>query len=482
MSWNDVPDDTQPLEIELLERKPLSAVAMLDTEQVLQEEENINTEKQHLRRTIGVWQLSGLIYLLTAGGGYGLEPLIGAAGPFPALIGILIIPWLWSVPQALMTAELSTMFTSDGGFVLWVYEAFGSFLAFQIGWWTFFDSLIDNALLPRLFSDYLSVIIGHSSLPSYLYTIGGLIVLSCCTWLNILGLQMVGWASILFTIWIGAPLLLLTVIGLPKASPKAWLGFRGWKQSNWRLFFASLLWNLCGYDSAGTCAGEVKNASTTYPKAILLSCLMGMISFLLPILSTVTYNQDWSQWTDAFWPTASNHVIHGKWLGYLMAIGGLSSAMGMLNSLLATSSRALYGMVLCGLLPSSLGYLHPKYATPVFCILLVAIGTAVCSLFSFESLLQIDAVLYSLKLALELCSFLRLRYVQPNHCRPFVIRGGNGMVWWLVGCGWLCCVGMIILSDMSAAMTSIIMILLGALMYPCFRYFVVNKMHYTAFS
>lgn len=59
-------------------------------------------------RTLGVFQLAGLMYLVTAGGGYGLEPVVQAAGPFPALIGLLIVPWVWSAPQALMTAELST--------------------------------------------------------------------------------------------------------------------------------------------------------------------------------------------------------------------------------------------------------------------------------------------------------------------------------------------------------------------------------------
>lgn len=421
------------------------------------------------KRSVGVWQLASLVYLLTAGGGYGLEPLVGAAGPLPAIVGILIVPWIWSVPQALMTAELSTMFPKDGGCVLWVYEAFGSFLSFQVGWWTFFDSLVDNALLPRLFGDYLSVILGTHVISRWLTTLSGIVVLCICTVLNVIGLHMVGWTCILFTIFICFPFLLLTLMGLPRASPQVWLSFRGWKQSHWRLYFASLLWNLCGYDSAGTCAGEVRNASKTYPKAILLSCAMGIVSFLLPILSTVTFNQDWDIWTDAFWPRACSQVVVGQWLSYWIALGGISSAVGMLNSLLATSSRALYGMVLCGLLPKRLGYLHSVYATPIFCILLVSLGTAFCSIFSFESLLQVDSVLYSLKLALELCAFVSLRYSHGHIWRPFRVGGGNRVVWLLALLGLFCCCGMIVLSNWIAAITCFLMIVLGTVLYFIFQ-------------
>jgi len=416
------------------------------------------------KRRVGIWQLASLIFLLTAGGGYGLEPLVGAAGPLPALLGILIVPWFWSVPQALMTAELSALFPKDGGFVLWVYEAFGSFLSFQVGWFTFVDSLVDNALLPRLLSDYISVMMGTNVVFRWWTTLVGIVVLFICSALNVMGLHLVGWVSVLFTIFISFPILLLSLIGLPKALPSVWLSFRGWKQSRWRLFFASLLWNFCGYDSIGTCAGEVRDVSTTYPKAILLSCVMGMISFLLPILSTVSYNQNWELWTDAYWPRASKVVV-GRWLSYWVALGGILSCVGMLNSLLATSSRALYGMVLCGLLPKRLGYLHSSYATPIFCILLVSLGTAVCSIFRFESLLQVDSVLYSFKLALELGAFLRLRYSHGHLWRPFRVAGGNGVVWCLVSSGLCCCCAMILLSNWMTALISLVMILLGAILY-----------------
>jgi amino acid transporter len=68
-----------------------------------------------LRRGLNLPGLIALTFFCVAGGAYGLEDAIGAGGPFVVLLGILILPWLWSFPTALMTAELSTAMPEDGG-------------------------------------------------------------------------------------------------------------------------------------------------------------------------------------------------------------------------------------------------------------------------------------------------------------------------------------------------------------------------------
>lgn len=39
---------------------------------------------------------------------------------------------VWSVPEALITAELATAFPENGGYVVWVTAAFGEFWGFQV--------------------------------------------------------------------------------------------------------------------------------------------------------------------------------------------------------------------------------------------------------------------------------------------------------------------------------------------------------------
>jgi len=44
---------------------------------------------------------------------------VGTAGPAITLIGLLLLPIVYALPQALMTAELSSMMDENGGYVLW---------------------------------------------------------------------------------------------------------------------------------------------------------------------------------------------------------------------------------------------------------------------------------------------------------------------------------------------------------------------------
>ncbi|EMS66142.1 hypothetical protein TRIUR3_02859 [Triticum urartu] len=64
-----------------------------------------------------------LIFFEVAGGPYGAEPAVQSAGPLYALLGFLIFPFIWAIPEALVTAELSTAMPGNGGFVLPIFRA-----------------------------------------------------------------------------------------------------------------------------------------------------------------------------------------------------------------------------------------------------------------------------------------------------------------------------------------------------------------------
>jgi hypothetical protein len=59
---------------------------------------------------VGVWMLVGLTFYSVSGGPLGSEIAVQAAGPALALLGFLIMPLAWSLPEAVMTAELSTAY------------------------------------------------------------------------------------------------------------------------------------------------------------------------------------------------------------------------------------------------------------------------------------------------------------------------------------------------------------------------------------
>src|SRR5262244_3407 len=155
------------------------------------------------RRTLGFTRLVALTFFCVAGGAYGFEDAVGAAGPGVALAALVLVPWLWSFPTALMTAELSAAMPEDGGYVVWVERAFGRFWGFQEGWWSWLCSFADNALYPVMFVDYLAYLRGDMS-PFERWTIGAGVI-SAMTWMNIRGIRLVGWTSMVFTLLVLAP-------------------------------------------------------------------------------------------------------------------------------------------------------------------------------------------------------------------------------------------------------------------------------------
>lgn len=100
------------------------------------------------RRNLNFTGLTALTFFCVAGGAYGLEDAVGAGGPMLALLALLLVPWLWSLPAALMTAELSAAMPEDGGYVVWVERAFGRFWGFVEGWLSWLCSFADNSLYP----------------------------------------------------------------------------------------------------------------------------------------------------------------------------------------------------------------------------------------------------------------------------------------------------------------------------------------------
>src|SRR6476660_6138341 len=96
--------------------------------------------RQKLPRAIGTVGLIFVLFFSTSGGPYTTETLIHSVGPG---LGLLIV------------GELASMLPEEGGYYRWVDRAFGRFWAFQNGWLTWVYSLVDMAIYPVLFNQYL---------------------------------------------------------------------------------------------------------------------------------------------------------------------------------------------------------------------------------------------------------------------------------------------------------------------------------------
>ena len=77
---------------------------------------------------------------------------------------LLCLPFLWSLPTALMIGELASALPAEGGFYVWVRRALGPFWGFQEAWLSLAASIFDMAIYPTLFTLYLGRL-AHRSRP-----------------------------------------------------------------------------------------------------------------------------------------------------------------------------------------------------------------------------------------------------------------------------------------------------------------------------
>src|SRR6266550_8029618 len=110
---------------------------------------------QPLARGVGIFSLIFILFFCTSGGPYTTETLIAAVGPGLGLLILFLVPLIWSLPEVLIVGELASMLPEEGGYYRWVDRAFGRFWAFQNGWLTWMYSLVDMAIYPVLFIQYL---------------------------------------------------------------------------------------------------------------------------------------------------------------------------------------------------------------------------------------------------------------------------------------------------------------------------------------
>ncbi|GKV52964.1 hypothetical protein SLEP1_g59514 [Rubroshorea leprosula] len=185
-------------------------------------------------QNVSIIPLVFLIFYEVSGGSFGVEDSVRAAGPLLALVGFLILPFVWSVPEALKTEELGTMFPENGGYVIWVSPALGPYWGFQLGWKKWLSGVIDNALYPVLFLDYMK-----SAIPDlegcFTRTIVVLVLTVALTYLNYRGLTIVGRVAILLGVFFLLPFIFMGIVAIPKLEPSRWFVV-GFGNMDWGLF------------------------------------------------------------------------------------------------------------------------------------------------------------------------------------------------------------------------------------------------------
>jgi amino acid transporter len=365
-------------------------------------------------------QLVAVIFFTVSGGPYGLEPLLSYAGEHDALLLLILTPMVWDVPAIFTVLELNSMMPIEGGYYRWVKHALGTRWGFYEGWWTWLYTFVDLAIYPVLFVEYASFF--FPELAAYKIP-----VCLCIIWasagLNILGIMPVGRVSLVLGIAVLTPFSVLILAffyhhtgGLSVPSPS----LKAISYPSLGMALYTVMWNCLGWDNVTTYAEEVEKPVRSYLISVFTAFILVLVVYFFAILVAQQTHIDINTLTDKGFPQLGV-LVNGRWLGIMIAAGGMASTLGIYAAVLLSVSRVPKVMAVDGLLPGWLNQLHSKFGTPYISIIICSLVVSLMVLWTFADLLIIDVTVYGAGLFLEYISLIRLRLIEPDTPRPFRI-------------------------------------------------------------
>jgi len=370
----------------------------------------------HLIRALGRRDL--VLLFVVAVFNLNVVPSIAANG------GVTI--WLWIIslllffwPQGIAVIELAHRYPGEGGVYLWAKEVFGDFHGFLSGWcyWT------NNMLyVPTVMLYFVGVSVyvlgpGHHALADnkWFASIASLALLALLTLFNILGLGVGKWINNLGAI--GTFVAAAVLIGL---------GFVIWSRFGTTITradfavpanpkfvlnsFGVICFGLVGLELASVMGDEIQDPRRTLPGAVAWG---GVLSGALYIGATLTLliamgkNLNVLQGIVQAVTQMAARVGVG-WISIPFALLLSLSIAGIGSAWMGGSARIPFVAGLDSYMPSWLGKVHPRYATPYAALILQGIVSAVLVILNFvgAGVQETFQKLLSLAVVLQLVPFV----------------------------------------------------------------------------
>ena len=367
-------------------------------------------------------------YFMVSGGPYGIEDILGGAGFLRAILILLLLPVLWSLPTALMIGELASSIPAEGGFYVWVRRGLGPFWGYQESWLSLSASVFDMAIYPAIFVLYLGKFSPAATAGWHGYAWSLAVVVVCCAW-NLRGAPAVGDDSVGLFVLLLAPFAIFVALGFWRgitlhpavqwgaATPTAAFG----PGSAFSTAVLVGLWNYMGWDNASTVAQEVENPQRNYPRAMIAATFLVAVTYILPLAAMALSGLSPDSFSTGDWTTAARS-LGGPLLALAVVAGGAISGIGMFNALVMSYSRLPMAMADEGMLPRVVARKNRR-GVPWVSVLLCGLAWALALKLPFERLISIDLILYGSSLLLEFVALAVLRIREPNLPRPF--KAGN---------------------------------------------------------
>jgi len=366
-----------------------------------------------------------MVFCLCAAGGFGIENMIPNAGPGLTLVMLMVLPFVWSTPMALVAAELGSAIPEEGGFYKWVQRGCGEFWGFQAGWWRTISIYFDNTIYVVLAGSYLATIIDLTPIEEYLFKASVVIFF---TYINLRGLRDVG-----------AVTMGISIVVMIAFATVAAFGFANWQYNPFDPFIppdqtllqsigagiAIGIWVYSGYESMSTMAGELEDPQVI-PKATLIAVPLIMAVYILPTMGGLASLGSWSEWSAegglSYADVIGNYIPA---LGILFVFVAIAAQFSLFNTYVASGSRGFFALAEDNLAPRALVKCSKKRGVPYIAVLSLGAFSLVVCIFPFGVIVVVDAILFMSAYVLIFIAACILRIKEPNLKRPFKVPFGT---------------------------------------------------------
>src|SRR6202050_4907581 len=371
----------------------------------------------HLIRALGRRDL--VLLFVVAVFNLNVVPSIAANG------GVTI--WLWIIslilffwPQGIAVIELAHRYAGEGGVYLWAKEVFGDFHGFLSGWcyWTNNMMYVPTIMLYFVGVSVFALGSKHQSLAdNKVFTLSAsLILLAILVVLNVVGLGVGKWINNVGAIGTGIAAAVLIGLGaivwLRFGTTVTWADFQIPANPRFVLnSFGVICFGLVGLELASIMGDEIENPGRILPGAVAWG---GILSGALYIGATLTLLIAVSKNDISVLQGIVQAVSHMAgsvgvaWITIPFALMLSLSIAGIGSAWMGGSARIPFVAGLDSYMPSWLGKVHPRYATPYAALIVQAVVSALLVIMNFlgAGVQETFQKLLSLAVVLQLVPFL----------------------------------------------------------------------------
>ena len=215
-----------------------------------------------------------------------------------SIVGFYILGTLFFLlPCVLMTAELATCYPRSGGAYIWAREAFGQRVGFITIWLQWIYNVIWFPTILIFIASTATYLFDPSLADNKTFLIPTVIIaFMLATFLNLSGLRIASWLSTAGAI-LGTIVPMIIIIGLGAfwyghhktsavlLNPSISSFIPSLSGNNNLAFLVVILFSLIGFEMSAVHAEEVKNPRKDFPKALLISSLIIVLSLIFSSLA-----------------------------------------------------------------------------------------------------------------------------------------------------------------------------------------------------